>query len=87
MSAIAEITDTSQTTSRVVELTLLELVSAISGLTDSEEQTLEILFGLLRSGRIRLTGSFLGNHVQGLDRFRSRNRASGTRRALSRSAN
>lgn len=41
-----------------VRTTLLELVGLLSGLTDSEEQTMRMARALLASGRVQLTGSF-----------------------------
>ena len=41
-----------------VRITLLELVTLLSGLTESEEQTLRMARALLASGKVQLTGSF-----------------------------
>jgi hypothetical protein len=38
--------------------TLLQLVSYLTALGASEQDTVEIVLELLRSGRVRLTGSF-----------------------------
>ena len=40
------------------ELTLLELVGAVGELTESDADTVAIVFELLRSGRVRLRGNF-----------------------------
>jgi hypothetical protein len=41
-----------------VRTTLLELVSLLSGLTDSEEQTVRMARTLLATRKVQLTGSF-----------------------------
>jgi hypothetical protein len=40
--------------------TLLELVTLLSHLTESEEETLAMARSLLASGRVQLTGNFRG---------------------------
>ncbi len=42
----------------VLETTLLELVTRVSVTTSDENETVEMAFELLRSGRARLTGNF-----------------------------
>ena len=41
-----------------VRTTLLELVTLLSELTESEEETVETARALLASGKVKLTGSF-----------------------------
>lgn len=41
-----------------LRITLLELVVLLSGLTESEEQTVRTARALLASGKVELTGSF-----------------------------
>ncbi|MDJ0869745.1 MAG: hypothetical protein QNK03_26840 [Myxococcota bacterium] len=44
----------------VLETTLLELVRAISEVTDDDREVLATVMHLLRSGRVRLVGNFRG---------------------------
>ena len=46
-----------------VRITLLELVTLLSGLTEGEEETVRMARALVASGKVQLTGSFK-------DRFR-----------------
>jgi hypothetical protein len=43
-----------------VEVTLLELVTAVSQIAKSDEEVVATVMHLLRSGRVRLRGSFRG---------------------------
>jgi hypothetical protein len=47
-----------QETEKGVETTLLELVRALSDITDNEVEILATAVHMLRSGTVRLTGSF-----------------------------
>jgi len=49
--------------SEPAELTLLELVGAVSELTDSDRDTVAIVLELLRTKRVRLRGNFKGHPV------------------------
>jgi hypothetical protein len=44
----------------VLETTLLELVRAVSEVTEDDREVVATVMGLLRSGRVRLSGSFRG---------------------------
>lgn len=46
--------------SQVVETTLLELVRAVSDVTDDDREVVATVMHLLRSGRVRLVGNFRG---------------------------
>jgi len=54
--AAARIASRSQPT----ELTLLELVTAVSESTDSDRETVAVVLELLRTERVRLRGNFKG---------------------------
>ena len=43
-----------------VETTLLELVRAVSEITDDDREVVATVMEMLRSGRVRLCGSFRG---------------------------
>jgi len=43
------------------ELTLLELIGAVSDMTDSDRETVAIVLDLLRTKRVRLRGNFKGH--------------------------
>ena len=44
----------------ILETTLLELVRAISEVTDDDKEVIATVSHLLRSGRVRLVGNFRG---------------------------
>ena len=44
----------------VIETTLLELVRAVSDVTDDDREVVATVSHLLRSGRVRLVGNFRG---------------------------
>lgn len=46
-------------------LTLLDLVVAVSAVTDDEWEVVAIVRGLLESGRVRLAGNFQEVHLDG----------------------
>jgi hypothetical protein len=48
------------TSSEPAELTLLELVGAVSESTDSDRETVAVVLDLLRTKRVRLRGNFRG---------------------------
>lgn len=43
-----------------LDVTLLELVTAVSEVADDDREVVETVMSLLRSGRVRLCGSFRG---------------------------
>jgi hypothetical protein len=45
-------------------ITLLELVTRISQLAETEADTVELVYALLESGRVRLTGNFRGLRLE-----------------------
>ena len=47
-------------TAAPLNLTLLELVQAISEVSESEQEVIATVVYMLRSGRVRLTGNFRG---------------------------
>ena len=55
---------TRQGADRVAETTLLELVQAIAEVTEDEVEIVATVLHLLRSGQIRLNGSFRGQRLQ-----------------------
>lgn len=46
-----------------VETTLLELVQALGELTDDDREVVETVVDLLRTGRVRLIGTFRGQRI------------------------
>ena len=49
-----------------VRTTLLELVSALSEITESEEETVTTVLALLDSGEVQLIGSFRDDRLESL---------------------
>ncbi len=49
---------------RPVETTLLDLVQAVSEVAQSEAEVVATVHQMLRSGRVRLTGSFRGSILE-----------------------
>ena len=61
MSAPTERTQTA--TLPAVETTLLELVRAVSEITEDDREVVVTVMEMLRSGRVRLCGSFRGSNL------------------------
>ncbi len=48
---------------QAVETTLLELVQTVGELTDDDREVVQTVVEMLRSGRVRLIGSFRGQRI------------------------
>ena len=66
-SASAAISETGPLPATETQLTLLELVSAISEMTASDTEVTEAVLSLLRSGRVRLCGNFKGEPIENFE--------------------
>ena len=49
------------------QLTLLELVSAVSEMTSNDDEVTEAVLNLLRSGRVRLCGNFKDEPIESFE--------------------
>ena len=62
-NAAAAILETEPLPEGETQLTLLELVSAVSEMTSNDAEVTEAVLSLLRSGRVRLCGNFKGEPI------------------------